>query len=129
MELGLEILELVHLALHHLGDRHARPLGDHVGDLLGRDLLLEDAAGLLLLRERLGRGVVVALERGDGRVAQLGGLGEVAVARGALHLALGVLDLGLEVLDVVDGLLLVLPVGLHAVKLLAGGGYLAAQLL
>ena len=127
VQLVLEMLELLDLALHHLRDGHARPAGDDLGDLLGGDLLLEDAARLLLRRERfLSCGEVLLEVRNDG-VAQLGGAGEVAVARCALELALRILDLGLEVLDAVDRALLVLPIRLHAVELLARCRDLAAQ--
>ena len=127
VELVLEVLELVHLALHHLRDGHAGPGGHDLGDLLARDLLLEQPALLLTRGEGLLGLVVLVLEGRDGGVAQLGCLGQVTLARHALHLELGVLDLGLEVLRPVDRPLLVLPVCLHAVELLAGRRDLLAQ--
>ena len=127
MELGLEVLELLDLALHHLGHGHARPGAHDLGDLLARDLLLEHAA-LRLLGVECSLGLVIApLQVRDGREAQLGGAGEVTGARGALLLGLGVVNLALEVLHLVDGALLVLPLGLHAVELLARGGDLLAK--
>ena len=65
------------------------------------------------------------LELGDLAVAQLGGALEVAVALGALGLAVRLLELLLGVADRVDRLLLVLPVRLHRVRALAQVGELA----
>ena len=62
----LHVDELLELALHQAGDRDAGPGRDDLGDVVGRDLLLEQRAG--------------ALERGDRRlllgqpVGQLSGL-------------------------------------------------------
>ena len=51
----LHVDELLDLALHEPADRDAGPLGDDLGDVLGGDLLLEEAGvavGALLGRRR-----------------------------------------------------------------------------
>ena len=84
MQLVLEIDELLHLALHHLGHGDAGPGGHHLGDLLLRYLLLEDGAVLLLVVECLLCLLQLALQLGDAAVADLGGLHQVAFAGCAL---------------------------------------------
>ena len=95
------------LALQQPSGRDAGPGRHHVGDVVGTDLLLEHhvLAGLGLRQ----RGVELLLHLGDAPVAQLGGLGQVAVALGALGLAAQRLELFLELADDVDRVLLVLP--------------------
>ena len=127
--------ELLHLALEQARDGDARPGGDDLGDVVGRDLLVEQA----LAAVRLERGLLVlelACELGQAPVAQLGGALQVAVALRALGLLAGLLDLRLGVLDRGDAGLLGLPalgqhgqLGAHALELagerraaLLGGG-------
>jgi hypothetical protein len=107
----LEAHELGHLALHEARHGHARPLGDDLGDVLLVDLFLEHLLGGLQLVEALGGIGDGPLQLGDLAVADLGGLLQVGLA-----LDLGALDLELllEHLDAGDGVLLGLPVGLHA---------------
>ena len=115
----LHVDELLELALHQAGDRDAGPGRDDLGDVVGRDLLLEQRAG--------------ALERGDRRlllgqaVGQLAGLA-VLQLRGAavVGLALGLVDPDLELLLLRlgrpqrrDRRLLGLPALLHRAGLLA----------
>ena len=64
---------------------------------------------------------------GNARVADLGGLRQVAFARGPLLFQLGAFQFGLQVLHVLDGVLLVLPLGLAAVQVFLGRGDFAAQ--
>ena len=94
-------------------DGDAGPLGDDLGDVLGVDLLLEQARAALALEvvER-GAGLLdLALELGDAAVADLGRLLEVGLA---LEVGAQPLELLLEELDAADGLLLVGPAGEHA---------------
>ena len=127
VQLVLESLELVELALHHLGHGHARPRAHDLGDLVGGHLLVERVLALFLLVERGLGGLDLLREARDHAKAQLGGAGEVAVARGALLLALGVVKLAFELLYVVDGVLLVEPAGLLHVELFLHLGDLLAQ--
>ena len=127
--------ELLHLALEQARDRDARPGGHDVRDVVGADLLVEQALGA----ERLERGLLVLelpRQLRQAPVAQLGGALQVAVALGALGLLAGLLDLRLGVLDRGDAGLLGLPalgqhaqLGAHALQLagqrgatLLGGG-------
>ena len=64
----LHVHELGDLALEQAGDRDARPASDDLGDVLGVDLLLEEARGAGL--DLLGL-LELALELGDLAVAQL----------------------------------------------------------
>ena len=118
------------LALLDAADRDAGPAGDDLGDVLGVDLLLEEAVrrgcrrGLAL--GLLGVGELL-LELGDRAVAQLGGALEVALARGDLELALGGGQALAQVADAGDLLLLGLPLGLHAGGALLQVGELALE--
>ena len=128
MQLALQALELVELALHHLGDGHAGPGAHDLGDLIGGHLLVEALAVLLLLRLERGLGILnLLLQARNHGVAQLGRTAQVAVARCALLFALGLVELSLELLHVVDGVLLVEPAGLLHVELFLDLGNLLAQ--
>ncbi len=111
--------ELGHLAFEQPRHRNARPLRDDLGDVVGRDLFLEQRARTLegghrrfLLGEALGQ---LAL----GAVFQLGGALVVRLALGLLDLDLERLQLRLRGADGLDGRLLGLPALLH------GAGFLA----
>ena len=67
------------------------PARDDLGDVLGVDLLLEEAARRR--RVRSSRSASWRSQLGDLAVAQLGGALQVGVALGALELALGLLEL------------------------------------
>ena len=64
------------------------------------------------------------MQLGQFAVFQLGGLIEVVAVLRHLYLGIDLLDLLPQVLHLADGLLLVLPAGLHAVKLLPQLGQL-----
>ena len=100
---------------------------DHVGDVVGTDLFLEHHALFCLGRRK--RGVELLLYLGDTPVAQLGGLGEVAVALGALGFPTQCIELFFEFADDVNGVFLVLPLRRKAGELLLFVGQLRAQLL
>ena len=128
VQLALQALQLVELALHHLGHGHAGPGAHDLGDLIGGHLLVETLAVLLLLcLERGLRILNLLLQARNHGVAQLGRTAQVAVARRALLLALGLVELALELLHVVDGVLLVEPAGLLHVELFLDLGNLLAQ--
>ena len=128
MQLALQALELVELALHHLGDGHAGPSAHDLGDLIGGHLLVEALAVLLLLRLERSLGILnLLLQTRNHGVAQLGRTPQVAVARRTLLFALGLVKLSLELLHVVDGVLLVEPAGLLHVELFLDLGNLLAQ--
>ena len=101
------------LALEHPGDRDAGPLGHDLGHVLGVDLLLQHALRASAARRAAVLGLEVLLEARQRAVAQLGGLAQVALLRRLLGLEARLLDLLLERADLADGLLLLLPVGLH----------------
>ena len=113
MERVLHPDELLHLALQQPADRHAGRPAHHLRHVLGVDLLLQEALGLLQFVERLGGLFDLALERGDQPVGDLGCLGQVPFASQPLGVAALALQVALERLDGVDGLLLGLPVGGH----------------
>ena len=120
----LHVDELGDLALHEPRHRDAGPATDDLGDVLGRDLLLEEAG--VAVGALLGRGEA-PLELGDLAVAQLGRTLQVGLALGALGLAVRLLEALLDLLDADDGVLLGLPLRLHAVGGLAQLGELAVQ--
>ena len=116
--------ELLDLALEHAADRDVRPARDDLGDVLGRDLLLEEVA--VGIRPGLG-GRQRLLKLGDLAVAQLGGALQVGLALGALGLAVRRRELLLEVAHGRDLRLLVLPLGLHPGAALLQLGELALE--
>ena len=128
MQLALEILELIELALHHLGNGHAGPCAYDLGNLVGRHLLVEALAvlALLLLKRRLGR-LNLLSQNWDHTKAQLRGASKVAVARSALFLTLCIVKLALELLHVVDRVFLVEPARLLHVELFLDLRNLLAQ--
>src|SRR6266536_5554254 len=103
MQALLHVHELGDLALEQAADRDSGPARDDLGDVLGVDLLLEEAhlarLGLLGLLQ-------LALEVGDLAVAQLRGALEIGLALGALELAVSLLEALLDRRDLVDLLLL-----------------------
>ena len=128
MQLALQALQLVELALHHLGDGHAGPGAHDLGDLIGGHLLVQAFAVLLLLRLERGLGLLnLLLQTRNHGVAQLGRTTQIAVTRRTLLLALGLVELALELLHMVDGVLLVEPAGLLHVELFLDLGDLLAQ--
>ena len=121
----LEADELVHLALHQPRHGHAGPLAHDLGDVLLVDLLLQHLLRRPAARRaRLVASSTCALELGDLAVADLGRLLEVGLA---LELGALGLELLLELADRGDGVLLGLPVGLHAVGLLLQVGQLLVE--
>ena len=127
MQLALQVGELLHLALHHLLNRDARPRAHHLGDLVFGHLLLKDRAVVLLHVESLFGFLQALLQRGDRGVAQLGRARKIALARDALLFGLGAFKVGLERLHVLDDVLLVAPFGLAMVEVFLSGGDVAAQ--
>ena len=127
-QLLLHAQQLLRLALQQPAGRDAGPGGDHVGDVVGADLLLDHGVlgGLLL---GLGGLLQLPLQVGDLAVQQLGGGVEVAVALGAFGLAAQLVELLLQLTDAVEALLLLLPAGGEAAQLLLLVGEVAAQLL
>ena len=72
--------QLLDLALHQPGDRHAGPAADHLGDVLGVDLLLQEAGAGLQLGQVVGGLDDAALDVGQLAVADGRGAGQVALA-------------------------------------------------
>ena len=129
MKLVLKVLELVHLALHHLGNRNASPRRNYLGNFVRGDLFLEDSTVFLLGEKSFFCLIVFTLKLWNGAVTKLGCLRQITLAGHALHLHLCVLNLGLQVLYQVNCSALILPVGLHAIKLLLRRSNLCAKVL
>ena len=129
MQLVLEVDELLHLALHHLGHGDAGPGGHHLGDFLLRHLLLENRAVLLLVVQGLFCLLQLALQLGDAAVADLGGLHQIAFAGCALLFGLRGFEVGFKRLDVFDDVLFVLPFGLALRQCVLSIGDFLAQML
>ena len=119
----LHVQQLLPLALHDSGDRDAGPLADHLGNLLLGDLVAQQV-GLLCLLGQLLLLFQFGFELRQLAVFELRCLVQVIFALGALDLAADLLDLLAQLLHLGDGGLLVVPLGLHRVKLLAQLGKL-----
>ena len=123
----LHVDELLDLALHELGHRHAGPGRDDLGDVVGGDLFAKQRAGpleagqrrLLLLEPgvQLGQGLVLELRRGF----------VVRLALGLLDPNLEPFELGLRRADRGDRGLLGLPALLQGARLLLDVGQLLLE--
>ncbi len=127
-QLVLDVEELLDLALEHPGDGDAGPLRHDLGHVLRVDLLLQHALGLLELGQRAVLLLEVLLEARQRPVADLRRLAKVSLLRRLLGLEARLLDLLLEGADAADGLLLLLPVGLHGRRTLLQVGGLPLDL-
>ncbi len=128
LELRFEPREPLALRFEHFRDGDPGPLGDDLGDVFGVDFLFQVLALLLDLGEALLRLGDLPLERGDPAVADLGGLLQVAAARGLLRLGAKLLHLCFLRLEPRDRVLLRLPLGLHHLGALAQLGELLLDL-
>ena len=127
MKLALKVLELVHLALHHLGHGHARPRRNHLGNLIRGNFLFQKSP-VFLFGEKCFLGfIVLTLKLRNCAVAKLRRARKISVARGSIHLRTSVFHLRFKLLDLIDGAALVLPVCFHAVKLFSRCGNFFAQ--
>ena len=112
-QLGFKTGEPLPLRFEHLGHRNARPLGHDLGDVLGVHLLLEVARAGLHFGEPSLVGHQLLLQLGNAAVPELGRLLQVAPTRGELDFAAQRLDLCLVLANLLDGVLLRLPLRLH----------------
>ena len=115
--------ELLTLALEHAVDGNAGPARDHLGDLVGGDLLLQELAA------RLGGLRQLPLQIGNDRIAQLAGAREIATALHDLELAAGLVELLLQALHGGQLLLLGAPLGSEIGRLAIQLGDLLLDLL
>ena len=126
MELGLESQQFAALGLEQSTDRDTGRPTHHFCDVLLVDLFFEHR----LLRLQLGESgsclFDLALQAGQSAESNLGCLLEVGFSFEVSPLILMEL---LEQADLADGILLVLPMGLHGLALLAEIGQFGADLL
>ena len=105
--------------MDQLGYGDAGPFGDHLGDVVFGDLFAQHgfiaAAGI----KRLFFGRQFLVQLGQGAVFELGGLVEVVVALGLLHLQLNLLDLFFDGAQLIDRALFCLPLGIEGALLFA----------
>ncbi len=125
----LHVHQLLDLALQQPGDGDARPAGDHLGDVLGVYLLLEEALSLAQFLEPLLLLAQLPLQLAQRAVAQAGRGLQVGPPLGLLDLQLGGLDPLFGGSDGLDGLLFLLPLGPQTGGLLPQVGQLPLQLL
>ena len=116
------------LAFHQLLHRDAGPAGHDPGDLLVGDAVPQQA-GLFLVGGQLFFGFQLFLELRQTAVLQLGGLVQVVFTLGLLDGGVGLLDLLTQGLDLADGVLLILPLGLHLLELVLQLGQLFLDVL
>ena len=112
VQLALQVAELLDLALHHLGHRHAGPRGDDPRRSRRRSPAPAGRPRSFAPRSRPRRRAPAATRLGITEKRSSEARARSPSARGALFLALGLVELGLQVLHAVDGVLLVEPAGL-----------------
>ena len=118
--------QLFALALHQLSHRDAGPAGHDAGDLLIGHAVTQQAGFLLFLGNFL-LGFQFTLQLRQLAVLQFAGLGIIAGTGSLFNLRLGVFNVSTQTLHLVDGVLLVFPLGLLAVEAVAEFGHLLFQ--
>ena len=129
VQLDLQVHELGHLALHHLGYGNARPCAYHLGDFLFGNLLFQNGAVALLSAYGLFCGGKLTLQLGNARITNLGSPGQIALAGCLLLFHMRGIDVRLQTLHAFDDVFLVAPFGLASIQPLFGGCHLATQVL
>ena len=127
MQNVLHVQQLFPLALHQLGDGNTRPALDDAGNLLLCDLIPEEGAALTLV----GNGLFLfqlLLELGQLPELQLAGFFVVVAPLGNLQIGFQLLDLFPQPLHPLNGVLLVVPLGLFGVEVLPEIGQFLLQL-
>src|SRR6185437_8111278 len=128
-QLLIELREPFAFALEHPRNWNARPARDDFGDVVRRDLLLQEPWAAVFARQ-LGLGFAHApLERRDLAVGDLGRGGEIAAPRRLIGFDARLLDLLLDLADAAEHLLFLLPLRFHRRGFLAQLGQLALELL
>ena len=120
--------QLLAFALHQLFYRDAGPACHDAGDLLIGHAVTQQAV-LLFGGSHLFLFGQLLLQLGQLAVFQLGGLVQVVLALGFLDGGIGLLDLLTQGLHLANGVLLVLPLCLHAAELILQLGKLLFQIL
>ena len=128
MEHIVQMEQLLPLALDELFHRDAGPAGHDAGDLLVGDAVPQETV-LLLLVGQFFLGFQLLLQFRQLAVLQLGGLVQVILALGFLDGGVGLLDLLAQSLHLANGVLLVLPLCLHAAELILQFGQFLFQFL
>ena len=124
----VQMQQLLAFALHQLFYRDAGPACHDAGDLLIGHAIAQQAV-LLLGGSHLFLLGQLLLQLGQLAVFQLGGLVQVVLALGFLDGGIGLLDLLTQALHLANGVLLVLPLCLHAAELILQFGKLLFQIL
>ena len=114
----LHVDQLLDLPLQQPGYRNARPTGDHLSDVLGVHLLLEEPLTFAQLLEPLLLLSQLLLQLAQRAVTQASRSLQVSAALGLLDLQPGGLDPLFGGPDSLDGLLLPLPLSPQAIGLL-----------
>ena len=115
VQLLLQAEQLFQFRLHQAGHRYARPLADHLGNVVLAHVLAQQGL-IAVARVPLPLPVVqLPLQLRQGSILQFGGPVEVVAAFGLIQLQLHLLDLFLEGLQVIDGAFLLLPLGVKSV--------------
>ena len=125
----LEVEQLLFLALDHLVDRYASPAGNHVGYILGIDLLLDQSFLALHGFELFLNVGVFLLLLLYARIADFGNLGIVAFTLGTVSFEVELFNVDFVLLDAVDEILLCLPFGSEVFLLIAHFGQLLVDIL
>ncbi len=115
----LEMHELLHLAFHEPRYRNPGPSRHDLSDVFLGDLLVQEPSVALHLGERGVLGLELTIQLHEGAVAELGRALQIGIALGALGFGPGLFDLRLELADLIDALLLLLPVRGHRAPVLS----------
>ena len=118
--------QLFALALHQLSHRDAGPAGHDAGDFLIGHAVTQQAGFLLGISDFFFL-FQLFLQVGQLAVLQLASLGVVAGAGSFLNFSLCTFYVSTQTLHLVDGVLLVLPLGFLAVEAVAEFGHLLFQ--
>jgi len=118
--------QLLALAFDEFRHRDTGPTGHDAGDFVVSHTVTQQARLLLLLGDFFFL-FQLFLQGRQLAVLQLAGLGVITGAGGLLDFGLGGLHLGAQALHLIDGVLLVLPLGFFAVEAVAQLGHFLFQ--
>ena len=127
MQFFLEVEQLLLLALEHFGDGYARPARNYFGNVVAVDFLLDERLVALHFTQAVLDLMVLVLLLLDEGVPDFSNTAVVAVAFGSFRIKIELFDVDFVLLNLVDELLLALPLGVVVVFAVLEFGNLLVQ--
>ncbi len=125
MQYFFETNQLLDFSLEQAGNRNSGPGADHLGDVFGIDLFFQHDVVTLQAVESRGGFVDLGLELGNEPIANFGRLVQVVLT---LHVEPELFELLFARPNLIDRVLLALPMNLHCTELLRQVGNLDLEI-